>query len=243
MLQREALGVESFLYMFMRIAGCEKIQQWGFDETTLDGKETINQWAMLVDEERVDQGFEGSTTVVTLECAGVLPCSLAENVVDQIETVWERGTHLTSVPKPHLITLSYSLLGKAAVEALREKLSPEMRDVLCPLRNGGVSLHKLYGVMHDTCNAANKVPLNPYPNPNPIANPNTLLYPQILTPYSTPQVARLMIDLRNRKCAQFYGEDVWAKADAKTKACFNFLCGNHTRNLPNVRFNKVSPCP
>ena len=118
-----------------------------------------------------------------------------------------------------------------------------MRDVLCPLRNGGVSLHKLYGVMHDTCNAANKVTQNPYPNPNPIPNPNTLLYPQILTPYYTPQVARLMIDLRNRKCAQFYGEDVWAKADAKTKACFNFLCGNHTRNLPNVRFNKILPFP
>ena len=101
MLQREALGVESFLYTFMRIAGCEKIQQWGFDETTLDGQETINQWAMLVDEERVDQGFEGGTTVVTLECAGVLPCSLAGNVVDHIDTVWERGTTLTSVPSPH----------------------------------------------------------------------------------------------------------------------------------------------
>ncbi len=61
---------------------------------------------MLVDEERVDQGFEGGTTVVTLECAGVLPCSLAGNVVDHIDTVWERGTTLTSVPNPHLITLS-----------------------------------------------------------------------------------------------------------------------------------------
>ena len=48
-----------------------------------------------------------------------------------------------------------------------------------------------------------------------------------------------MMELRDRKCAEHYGEDVWARADAKTKACFNFLCGNHTRNLPNVRFNKV----
>jgi hypothetical protein len=44
-----------------------------------------------------------------------------------------------------------------------------MRDKLCPLRNGGVSLHKLYGVMHDTCNCANKVvlipTLQPYPSP------------------------------------------------------------------------------
>ena len=106
MLQREALGVESFLYTFMRIAGCEKIQQWGFDETTLDGHETINQWAMLVDEQRVDQGNEVGTTVVTLECAGVLPCSLAQNVVDHIDTVWERRKTLTSVPNRHLITFT-----------------------------------------------------------------------------------------------------------------------------------------
>jgi hypothetical protein len=90
----------------MRIAGCDKIQQWGFDETTLDGQETINQWAMLVDEERGDEGFAGGTTVVTLECAGVLPCSLAENVVEHIDLVWERGTTLTSIPNPHFITLS-----------------------------------------------------------------------------------------------------------------------------------------
>ena len=51
-----------------------------------------------------------------------------------------------------------------------------------------------------------------------------------------------MIELRDRKCAQHYGEDVWARADGKTKACFNFLCGNHTRNLPTVRYNKV-PLP
>ncbi len=74
-----------------------------------------------------------------------------------------------------------------------------MRDVLRPLRNGGVSLHKLYGVMHDTCNAANKVTL--------ILTLTLTLTPP-LTPYSTPQVARLMIELCNRKCAQYYGEDV-----------------------------------
>ena len=49
--QREALGIESYLYTFMRIAGCDKIQQWGFDETTIDGHEVLNQWAMLVCED------------------------------------------------------------------------------------------------------------------------------------------------------------------------------------------------
>jgi hypothetical protein len=62
----------------------------------------------------------------------------------------------------------------------------------------------------------------------------------VLTCPSHPQVATLMMELRNRKCAAHFGEDVWIHADKKTKACFNFLCGNHTRNLPVVRFNKVS---
>jgi hypothetical protein len=49
-----------------------------------------------------------------------------------------------------------------------------------------------------------------------------------------------MMELRDRKCAEHYFEDVWARADAKTKACFNFLCGNHTHNLPNVLFVRTA---
>jgi hypothetical protein len=52
-----------------------------------------------------------------------------------------------------------------------------------------------------------------------------------------------MMDLRDRKSVQHYGEDIWRNADKQTQACFNFLCGNHTRNLPVVRFNKVPTCP
>jgi N-methylhydantoinase A/oxoprolinase/acetone carboxylase beta subunit len=63
----------------MRIAACETIQQWGFDETTIDGHEVINQWAMLVDVSLGDEIGEGGTSIVTLECAGVLPCSLASD--------------------------------------------------------------------------------------------------------------------------------------------------------------------
>ena len=54
--QREALGVESYLYTFMRIAGCETIQQWGFDETKIDGHDTFNQWAMLIDPSPLGNG-------------------------------------------------------------------------------------------------------------------------------------------------------------------------------------------
>ena len=47
--------------------------------------------------------------------------------------------------------------GQAAVQALRDELEVDERDNLCPLVQGGVSLHKIYGVMHDTCNTANLV--------------------------------------------------------------------------------------
>jgi hypothetical protein len=82
----------------MRIAACESIQQWGFDETKIDGHEVMNQWAMLVDEVPGEEEVEGGTTVVTLECGGVLPCSEAVHVVEHIEKVWNRGktkTHAT----------------------------------------------------------------------------------------------------------------------------------------------------
>ena len=45
--QREGLGMESYLYSFMRIAGASRVLQWGFDETTLDGVSVLNQWALL----------------------------------------------------------------------------------------------------------------------------------------------------------------------------------------------------
>ena len=79
---------------------------------------------------------------MTLECAAVLPNSEADDVVKHIEAVWERG--------------------KLAIDALRASLVPELRDVLCPLRNGGVSLHKLYGVMHDTCEKYSAVRIYSY---------------------------------------------------------------------------------
>jgi hypothetical protein len=138
--QREGLGLESYLYGFMRIAGASRVIQWGFDETTLDGVSCLNQWAMLEFplEEEGGGGLKGEgVTIVTLECAGVVPGATAEEVVAHIENSWERG--------------------KAAVDALREELQMEDRDVLCPLVAGGVNLHKLYGVMHDTCHCANLV--------------------------------------------------------------------------------------
>ena len=131
------MGLESYLYTFMRIAGCERIIQWGFDETTIDGHEVLNQWAMLMESNEGEDGEECATTIVTLECAAILPCSEAQVIVNHIEEVWNRG--------------------KLAVYYLREILGPELRDKICPIKNGGVHLNKIYGVMHDTCNCANLV--------------------------------------------------------------------------------------
>jgi hypothetical protein len=45
--------------------------------------------------------------------------------------------------------------GQIAVSLLRDELSA-FADVHFPLTNGGVLLHKLQRVMHDTCHTANK---------------------------------------------------------------------------------------
>ena len=188
--QREGLGLESYIYSFMRIAGAARVLQWGFDETTLDGVSVLNQWAMLEFEVAEGGGGVGvqGVTIVTLECAGVLPCGLAVEVVEHIELSWARG--------------------QAAVEALRAELGPDLADQLCPIVAGGVNLHKLFGVMHDTCHAANLV-------------------------------ASLMVDLQQRKKREFLSDEVWELVTPQSKAIFNFLCGNHTRNLPIDRFNKL----
>ncbi len=60
--------------------------------------------------------------MVTLECVAVLPSSEADDVVSHIEDTWSRG--------------------RMAIDALRLALGPALQDVLCPLINEGVSLHK-----------------------------------------------------------------------------------------------------
>ncbi len=91
---------------------------------------------MVMDGADEGEDMNSPTTIVTLECAAVL----------HIEEVWERG--------------------KLAIDYLRDQLGPDLREKLCPLRNDGVSLHKIYGVMHDTCNCANKV--TPFTQTNPM---------------------------------------------------------------------------
>jgi hypothetical protein len=63
--QREGTGLESMVLTFMRLAKAERVHQWGFDETSLDGVPTLNQWCRIVE--------ENETITLTIECAGLLP--------------------------------------------------------------------------------------------------------------------------------------------------------------------------
>jgi hypothetical protein len=51
-------------------------------------------------------------------------------------------------------------------------------------------------------------------------------------------VAELMASGRNEVGQDYYGLDEWDGKDNKAKPMFDFLCGNHTRNLLAVRFEK-----
>jgi hypothetical protein len=126
--QREGMGLESLVYSLIRIAKCKRVEQWGFDETSLNGVATLNQWCRIIEGEEL--------VIITMECAGLLPGSSSAKVAEHVRLTWERGQHL--------VTLVRAELGEQA-------------DALVPLTNGGVVLAKLQGVMHDTCNTANAI--------------------------------------------------------------------------------------
>ncbi len=75
--QREAVGCESFVYSCLKLAACDRILQWGFDETSLDGLPTFNQWCHVKRETGV--------AIITLECAGLLPSSTAAETVAHVK--------------------------------------------------------------------------------------------------------------------------------------------------------------
>jgi hypothetical protein len=53
------------------------------------------------------------------------------------------------------------------------------------------------------------------------------------------KTARLAQSLRATSGQLYYGFDEWESKAAEDKPWFDFLCGNHTRNLPMDAFNKV----
>ena len=126
--QREGLGLESMVLTFIRLAQAGRVDQWGFDETSLDGVPTLNQWCRIVE--------DGEPVVITIECAGLLPGSTSTKVMQHIEATWKRGAEVVAMVR--------AALGARA-------------DELVPLLHGGVHISKLNGSMHDTCNTANLV--------------------------------------------------------------------------------------
>ena len=169
---REGLGLESYLYTLMRIAKCERVLQWGFDETSLDGIGTLNQWV------RIEE--MGEVHVLTLECAGLLTGGTALKVGEHVKVFWQRG--------------------QQAMMMLREVMGGEA-DMYVPLVNGGISLSKLCGVMHDTCNSANA-----------IARRIRVLRDESGSELYGDEEWRRMLGVHERE---------W----------LDFLCGNHLRNL------------
>jgi hypothetical protein len=133
---------------------------------------TLNQWV------RLEEG--GELHVVTLECAGLLSGSTTKKVAEHVRVFWERG--------------------QQAMAMLREELGAEA-DTYAPCVNGGVSLSKLCGVMHDTCNSANS-----------IARAVRVLRDDSGRDLYSEAEWQLMLQDHERE---------WV----------DFLCGNHSRNL------------
>ena len=126
--QREALGNEAWLYSMVELCRATECLQHGFDETSIDGTLTLNQWVLL------HASANKPPRLLTIQCAGLLVGSTAGEIASHIEGAWD--------------------VGQRAIALLREELGGEA-DTLVPMTNGGVQLHKLRGVMHDTCATAN----------------------------------------------------------------------------------------
>jgi hypothetical protein len=127
--QRKGLGYEAWVYAMLRVANCAEILQYDFDETSLDGTPTLNQWVLV-------QEGTGAPSIITIECCGLMVGSTSEQIADHIRAAW--------------------ITGQECVQLVREELGSVLADEYAPVVEGGVQLHKLQGVMHDTCNTANK---------------------------------------------------------------------------------------
>ncbi len=77
--QREALGNEAWLYGMVKLSRANECLQHGFDETSIDGTPTFNQWVLL------DAGLNVPPRLVKIQCAGLLVGSTAAEIASHIE--------------------------------------------------------------------------------------------------------------------------------------------------------------
>ncbi len=59
-----SLGNEVWLYAMIELARAEQVLQWGFDETSIDGTPTLNQWVLIPNGQLAPK-------IVTVQCSGV----------------------------------------------------------------------------------------------------------------------------------------------------------------------------
>jgi hypothetical protein len=91
----------------------------------------MNQWVLI-------QEGDNAPEIITIEVAGLTVGGTAQDLADHVNNSWD--------------------IGQQTVELVQVSLKLHLCDELAPLLGGGVLLHKLNGVMHDTCNTANLVP-------------------------------------------------------------------------------------
>ena len=87
--QRESMGLESMVFTFIRLARAERVDQWGFDETALDGVPTLNQWCRVME--------DNEAVTLTIECAGLLPGSTSDKVIRHLRAMWARGQEVVTM--------------------------------------------------------------------------------------------------------------------------------------------------
>lgn len=87
--QRESMGLESMVFTFIRLARAERVDQWGFDETALDGVPTLNQWCRVME--------DNEAVTLTIECAGLLPGSTSDKVIHHVRATWARGQEVVAM--------------------------------------------------------------------------------------------------------------------------------------------------
>ena len=146
-------------------------------QTSIDGVPTLNQWVLLGEP-------GGPPSVCTIESVGILVGSTSEEIAAHIAQSWQNG--------------------QAAVGLLREELGASA-DQHVPLTNGGVLLHKLQGVMHDTCHTANKTARLSKVVTLPLLHLRPITLILTLSPYArncVTQVGNCITAMRNGRVSQ-----------------------------------------